>query len=271
MKRLALIILCIFFILSVLTSCGRLLAIQNDRIVGVILTHSTLSSGQGNIYANAPDEWDESFSFMDAFEGVDVLAYLIVVSPPNTNMSIIYASETVSNNDVNFEFVHQRGNGDFRINAEGTVHATPSVRTSMFAWSTVHQDNEGRIFLSRTGRGMGVGGTPQEGEYWTMPVGDDMAFINLVVEFIRHRHSYNIMQKDEAHTLLTTSTFAPGDAPEIYTTQPSTAYIIMEIICSNGTLLSREILSRASEQYILTHNATQNGLALQTTTEIRWQ
>jgi len=215
---------------------------RQDNVVGVVVAGGWLGTGQ--VYSNrTPGSQDTEFSFADAFDGVDVLAYYIVVSEfdeSGSGWAGLFASETANFGEDPIRLGYP-GSSDVHIDTYVNIYLAPMAHSAVNLM-TVQQDASGRIYLS-SGFGVGSSGwLAGHTVFSNVEIGDDLVAISVSVHVTHEPELIVTAQMDAEHNLLARSEYLPGNVPSEYRLEADTEYLVVETHSTQS--IFREIFSR---------------------------
>lgn len=275
-KPLALISLAILIFNALRSpSCFGFRVFESDWVVvGAVLAHSSVP---GQIFpSHVPSlSYDRGrpFSFIDAFEGINIFSYAIFITEDfgeGNSIMGFFPSESAVVESFNFpDFMKTNYAASF------TTYITPENRNfqGFLSLIPVFRDADGEIFLGG-GLGMGTGG-------WGM--GERVIFNNARVApgfYITARLKYSptkitIAQMDSTHNLIEYLKYTMCGSLTQFDAHPNAAYIIVEAhrMSPNGEIfISRNVYNRGEDDAFTTLIPTTGGSGnlRRQTTEILW-
>lgn len=266
---------------------------QKDKLIGVFLTwdhldlfdhdafiqdhiddimqgkqvHSGGSQYQGRLYATQTENDDF------VFQGVEGMNFFIATrTDAYGSYTGLYADPGISEGH---QHIHVKDEGE-DLTAQGVIYVAPSGEARYLYTNPVYQTAAGDVYIMQ-GSGMGFGG--DVGEYSfkieesttsTDVEGNTLTnrfTLDLTVKEMIPPEIIRILQMDEAHQVIVSAEYVPGEYPEQVIPVPDCAYILVE---KQGAQDITRTLYHSGEDDIILYAAREDGVMVGEYVPIAW-
>lgn len=236
------------------------------------------SEYQGRIYAErvtkrSPDGYEYVDYEFSELEGILLAEFLIIPEGGTEEESYWTGGYGEGLNNI-CSYLHTTDEGT-EVGVEATLYLSDKSGDVEFYYNPVYQTEEGEVYLMEgTGTNFGpeLGGTMTHTLSETRSITEngvitkETGFVKVIMETVQVAERVVLIQMDENHQELTRCEAVPGGMPEELTAEADCAYILVEQIQSDGTVLR----SVCQEDIIQVYYDRGDGICIPDQTLVVW-